>query len=113
MTTEARETTKCRKCELAQTRTAKAICRRCGAHLPGGSVVTTTVLLVSRKPEPPAIIPMREVVRRAAVEAVQSLGYTTKAANALEISHARVKQLLRQSGDHTDYRRERLKKGVR
>ena len=100
---------KCRKCELNQVRSkTRDSCRRCGSALPQGEVQSTTVVYVSHDrthERPHAIRPLREVMREACVEAVTTLKAPLLAAKALGITHTRMKQLLREAGHTTDYRK--------
>jgi hypothetical protein len=109
MNEEQRETVRCGGCGLMQYRTEAAKCRRCGKPLQRGTVESTTIILVPA-PRPEVITPMRKVMQDAAVEAVKVNPHTTKAAAELGIPHSRLKQLLRESGDTTDYRKDRRKR---
>jgi hypothetical protein len=94
-----------------QFRTEAAKCRRCGKSLQRGSVETTTIILVpAPRADARVVVPMRQVMQVAAVEAVKAIGQTTKAAKVLGIQHNRLKQLLRESGDDSDYRKDRRKR---
>ena len=107
-----RESLRGTRCELYQFRPDSGNCRRCGALLQRSSVESTTVVyLGAHDPfRPQEVTPMRELMRRAAVAAVRSVGHTTKAAEKLGVPHSRLKQLLREAGDDTDYRKCRLRK---
>jgi hypothetical protein len=108
---EERESVRCAGCCLMQFRTEIAKCRRCGKPLQRGSVETTTIILVAApRTGPNVITPMRKVMQDAAVEALKVNPHTTKAARELGIPHSRLKQLLRESGDDTDYRKDRRKR---
>lgn len=104
-----RETVRCRFCELNQYVTGSGNCRRCGKPLAIGSVASVSIVYIPASLTPAAVIPMREVMRAAAVHAVQCIGYTTKAAQALGIPHARLKQMLREAGATRDWRYGRRK----
>lgn len=113
MHTHQRESVKCRRCETTQFRTEAGKCRRCGAPLLRGSVETTTVILVREKTPPPPtpiideseVVPLRETMRNAVVQAVKAVG-PVKAAQKLGIPHGRLKQLLREAGVSVDFRKE-------
>jgi hypothetical protein len=79
-------------------------CRRCGNRLRRGRIETTVVIYRDQPAEPPPVMTMRQVMQAAAMHAVTYIGHTTKAANALGIPHARLKQLLREAGTDRDRR---------
>ena len=88
-----RATVKCTGCEMFQFRPESNLCRRCKKTLPEGSVTSTTIIVLpSLDPEPDEIVPLRAVMREAAVAAVRKIGATTHAAKALGIHHARLKR---------------------
>ena len=109
MVEPVRETIKCRGCELTQFRPQNNRCRRCGAPIQTGTVESTTVIFVggAGKVGTTPVRTMRDVMQVAAVEAVRVFGGTMKAAKALQVPHSRVKQLLRETGDIQDYRKDR------
>lgn len=100
---EEREITRCGRCELRQFMTASRHCRRCGSALRSGSVQSTTVIIVGTLRRD--VLPMRDVMRQACSHAVEECGGVMRACRALGISQNRLKQLLRESGDVTDYRK--------
>lgn len=120
MSVTEQKSVRCGACGLVQYRTPASKCRRCQRVLPLGSVEVMHVTIQQPAPPPPppepratskhVVLPMREVVRTAVVAAVKAIGHTTKAARALGITHHRLKGILRDSGDHTDYRKIRIKK---
>lgn len=104
---ETREEVRCEHCELNQFRPQTGKCRRCGKRILGrGLIVSTHVIYVPVAVEPPPVpheasvkpVTLREVMRMAAVHAVEYYGYTTKAAKALDIPHERLRQLLKEAG---------------
>lgn len=100
-----RETVTCSACELTQYRTVAGKCRRCDKPLQRGTVMVTSVLILAVPST--ELLPMRQVMQRAAVQAHRQCGGTMRAARVLGIPASRLKQLLRESGDQTDYRKER------
>lgn len=109
VTSQDQTRARCTRCELVQYRRAHGLCCRCNAPLPEGTVRSVLVVYVEQQQQVPevAIIPMRQVMRLAAVSATEQIGATTKAAAALGIPHSRLKQLLLEAGDTTDYRKGR------
>lgn len=108
-----RSTVRCGGCECFQFRPENNLCRRCKKPLPEGSVTSTTIIFVpTPDPEPGDVVSMREVQQQAAVKAMAKIGATTHAAKALGITHARLKQLLRETGDDTNYRKAGAKRGT-
>jgi hypothetical protein len=109
---EQRETVRCHACALIQFKGTTNRCRRCRKELATGTIEVTSIIYVGVPAEPKHdIVPLREVMRAAAVHAVTTLRHVTKAAKALGITHERIKQLLKEAGDEhgRDRRKDRKK----
>jgi uncharacterized protein YpuA (DUF1002 family) len=104
-----REQIKCPQCYLTQYVTESRACRRCKITLLQGSVEITRVVMVHTQSV--AVMPMRQVMRAAALNAVQQIGQTTKAAKALGIPYDRLNQLLKEAGYNKNHRKIRTVKG--
>ena len=105
MVDTSRETVTCGHCEMVQYRAETGCCRRCKKPLRRGLVESTSVIVLAVRDT--ELLPMRAVMQRAAVLAHKQCGGTMRAARALGIPASRLKQLLRESGDQTDYRTDR------